>query len=136
MRRNGCSGTNDRRASFKVPDVKSAAFVVADPPPDTVAGTHAEPFHCGTWFVVAEDCVSELSGWVCEAAAKSLVDAAAALPSVGVPLNDEYAMVGILAESNVPLVTADAAIATDVLPAAVRRPFASTVNVATVDAEP
>jgi hypothetical protein len=54
----------------------------------------------------------------------------------GTPDRDEYAMVGILAESNVPLVTADAAIAIDVEPAAVRRPFASTVNVATVDAEP
>jgi hypothetical protein len=54
----------------------------------------------------------------------------------GTPDRDEYAIVGILAASNVPLVTADAAIATEVLPAAVSLPFASTVNVATLDAEP
>jgi hypothetical protein len=64
------------------------------------------------------------------------VAAAAAVPSVGRPLSDEYAIVGILADSKVPLVTADAAIAIDVEPAAVSLPFASTVNVATVDAEP
>jgi hypothetical protein len=58
------------------------------------------------------------------------------VPSVGRPLKDEYAIVGILAGSNVPLVTADAAIAIDVEPAVVRRPFASTVNVATLDADP
>jgi hypothetical protein len=45
MSRNGWIGTNDNRASFKVPDVRSEADDDPPPPPDTVAGTHAEPFH-------------------------------------------------------------------------------------------
>jgi hypothetical protein len=127
MSKNGWIGTNDNRASFKVPDVRSEAEEdPPPPPPETVAGTQAEPFHCGTWLVVAPLC--ESSDSECVWADGANVE--------GTPERDEYAIVGILAASNVPLVTADAAIAIDVEPAVVKRPFASTVNVATLDAEP
>jgi hypothetical protein len=80
---------DDSRESESVPLVSADASVVAGV---GVAGDHAEPFQVTTCPVVADDCVSEDSAWVC----------VSGLNVVGTFDSAVYEIVGSLAESRVP----------------------------------